>query len=390
METTSETPHRKKAVKKKRTTTRARWTHRALGVTLWGYFIYINTSLMRVLPPPSWLMGIYGHEHRWWRWLVYLVVLGALYKTLGFFRLVYLALFPAWGLVLGIYYLFKASAGLLGVNQRLLATTSSRRAGAASYLVMPFCYLAITDTTNPLIVSGAGIVLLVASLRTIFGVFRWVMRPLEKLAATIDYMNAIFSKSTSGKISKMKDAIGKGKLQAARNELESTRFLLKALYWIRARILKPRILLGLFLVILGFTILLVIVNFGFMYYGLNKVSAEFFNGGGRSFWDFAYFSTMVMTTSGLTELAPNSWQVELLTVVQLGCSLTLLSFLLFVFSTSGQVDLNVATLSLERFIKDQLDVLRGMGTIMRHAERQQTMTRPALTAGDTVTDNDTE
>ena len=112
---------------------------------------------------------------------------------------------------------------------------------------------------------------------------------------------------------------------------------------------------GLFCLVLAFSVLLVGLNYSVVYWGMNKISVGHFNvaGGARGFWDFSYFSLMVMTTSDLSGILPLSSFAKILSASQLLCSVILFSMLVLAFTSSGHADVGKARQSLGAMVDNR-------------------------------------
>lgn len=351
----------------------AKWMRRVGALIVWSYFIYLLTPLHRAFPPPMAIQIIYTTELRWVRYLCYLLVALIVHRRFGIKAFVYIGTFPIWAPAMLLWNGLKTAAfamgivfKFLGINVKIFNTARTRKAGAACYVLMPLCYIAIHDSTNMHVVYVSVVVLVLLSFRIIYGVFCWAMRPLALLSEILEKLKVQFGKEVSVEIEKVKEAQERRDFKSIKKKLETEENLAKALGWLQRVLLTPQKLLGLFFIVLAFSVVLIITNYAIAYWGLNKIDEQHFRAaaGERGFGDFVYFGLMVMTTSDLSNIAPISTFARTLVASQIICSVLLLSMLVLAFSTSASTEVGEAASSL----KDLLTTRKPLHSTLRDIE----------------------
>ncbi|HUU12598.1 MAG TPA: hypothetical protein VM182_02695 [Terriglobia bacterium] len=325
-----------------------RWRDRLLAAFLWLAVIYVNTSLSTTFPPPAPFDQFFEPHFRLWRWLAYFAIAIAVIFHLrlrAFWFLIYFSFFPIVLPFVFMWSVFSAIGRGAGWDVFLLVPLSivsamsrvtgpSRRVFALSAL--PVCYLLMLVSSHKLVLVFVIGLLLVATVKIIWGTFRWVLKPLESLTWLIERLLFYYNKNVedttfNADLSKMEES---AKAKKAQQTIESARTVIKSVEWTKSRLVTQRSLLTMFLCVLILALTLATVNFGFVHYGLYKIDRGYFTGVGESnrLGDFLYFSAMVMTTSDLSPIMPASGLTRTVVLGQLACSLALLSLLILAFS----------------------------------------------------------
>jgi len=279
--------------------------------------------------------------------------------------MLYIGTYPLWAPLQFLVFTIKilvwlAAYGLkfFGINIRILANSASPKFGAACYALVPICYLAINDSRNEYVIYGASFLLVLLSYRIIFGVFRWAMKPLDRVGGVFTKMETVYRKKMEEEVGNIRQAAEDGESKKIKDKLKSDRTLISILEWLERNVLTQQRLLGVFFLVLAFSVFLIVANYGFAYWGLNHVSADHYNGQEehRGLWDFTFFSAMVMTTSDLSEIVPISPEARILGASQIGCSIMLLSLIVLAFSTSGHADVSTAEKSLKQLLLNRREI----------------------------------
>lgn len=340
------------------------WSNRLGALLIWAYAAYALSPLFDRFPPPQPVLAAYGQSFRWARYLLYLAVFILIVRYYGKRSLLYIISFPVWApLVFGwnVLRLLGLTVGLFlrifGVNAKLLNRARSTRAAIACYLFMPICYFAIHDSESKHVVYAAVVLLVMLSIRIIYGVFCWAMKPLARLCDIMEKINEDFEKKERTEIAEIDQVIACGDIKKLKQRLDAEHNWVRLLDWLEGNFLTPQRILGLFYLVLAFSISLILLNYSVAYWGLNKISPDHFTGSesARGFWDFAYFGLMVMTTSDLSGLLPATSMAKILASSQIVCAVLLLSMLVLAFSTSGHTDVAAATASLKKIMANRRD-----------------------------------
>lgn len=348
-----------------------KWRDRLLAGVLWLFIVYLNTSLFSLFPPPDFILPFFGPELREDRLGLYLLLFLLLVILLGLRSLWFAVYFLAFPVVLAgwlAWWLSKSVVRMTGWQTLILAVLSvvsaagrmARTKGTAAVLalgILPSCYIVLLIGSYRLLLLIAVAFLVIASLRIVWASFQWVLKPLESLVWITDRLLFYYNKGTKDDIFNVDLSKGENdpKVQDARRKLETAKFLIKSAGWVKKSLVTERSLLVMFLCVLLGALLLTTLNFGFLYFGIQKAEDSHFESlrGGEGLADFCYFSFMVLTTSDLSNLKPTTWTAKLATVVQLVCSFGLVSLLLLAFSTVGELNLQEARSSLDALIKEQ-------------------------------------
>ena len=339
-----------------------RWRDRILAASIWSAVVYLNSGLLTDFPPPELVRLAFSASHRWWRWMLYSLSLLLLAFRLGFWRSIWFALyflvFPFWLPVLLVIKGSKALFRIVGLNIGVLKFLSSPRAAASLFLFLPVVYLVIAETSNERALVLAIVTLLFVCMRTLFGVVRWVFRPLNSFTNAIEWALGKYNaglKAETFNIDLSADQ-SSPKAKEARTAIDGARNVVKGLRWIRMTCVTEKSLLAVFLSVLLATLALTVTNFGYIYYGIYKLNPSNLTGVTEHarIWEFLYFSMNVMSTSDLSPILPIGPFTRVVTVVELLSALVLLSLLFVVFSTVGQGDLTRATQAIDRLLSDQI------------------------------------
>ena len=266
--------------------------------------------------------------------------------------------------MLGLVYIFK----FFGVNFKILANSASPEFGAVCYVFVPICYLAIHDSQNAHVIYGASVLLVLLSYRIIYGVFKWAVKPLGRMGRIFKKLEAVYCIKGEDEIADIRRAAEKGERKKVENKLKSEHYFIRVLEWCEKHVLTQQRLLALFFVVMAFSVTLIVFNYGFAYWGLGQISHDHYSGqdAHRGLWDFIFYSSMVMTTSDLSEIVPLSQAARLLSATQIGCSIMLLSLIVLAFSTSGHADVITTEKSLKQLLTNRRDLykkIKGYGEI---------------------------
>jgi len=343
----------------------SRWRDRILAACFWAAVVYLNSQLFHQHPPPEIIRPAFEAGERWWRWPLYFMFLLVIILRLGLWRsiwfAIYLGIFPLWAPILVIVNGAKALLGIIGLNLGFLRSVSSRRAGAAILLALPVLYFVLTETNNARVLAIGIVALLFISGRILFGVFRWVLRPLHSFTSAIEWILVNYNKGIKAETFNVDLSAGQSspKAKEAQTAIDGARNVVNGLRWIRRKCITERSLLGVFLCVLLAALVLTVVNFGFVYYSLYKVHPSHLSGVSeqRGVGEFLYFSTNVMSTSDLSPIKPMSPLAKTVTLFELITALVLLSLLFVVFSTVGQVNLSEAAQAIDNLLNNQIQRL---------------------------------
>ena len=346
---------------KKKPSLARKWSFRVIALVVWAYIVYVNSSLFETWPPPPPFSEVYTQDARPFRILVYVLLTLLFIRWCGKPRAIYVASFPLWAPVLVVWEVLK----LFGINIKRLNSLASPKAGMVCIIFMVVCYFAIHDLSSPYFVYSAVGLLVFLSVLIVYGVFLWAMRPLAGLSAFVEKFNEYQEKQSKKTIEEVEGAAKGENEDAIHKKIKNEESFLSAIAWFERVVLTPQRVVGLFCIVLVFSVVLIELNYSVAYWGLNKVDAQHFESrpGERDFWDFAYFGLMVMTTSGLSSIVPVSSLAKVLASSQLLCSVVLLSMLILAFSTVGHGDVSSVSRSLGRLREEKRDLCARMRSV---------------------------
>lgn len=349
-----------------------RWRDRLLAFSLWGIIVYINTDLFVLFPPPELIRKEFqlGHfTHRWAAYLVVVVILIVWLRLRFLWFIIYFLLFPIFVVALSLWYFAQGIIKLTGWQALVLTLTSglsalgrlfgkSPRITLITLGVIPSCYTLIFIFSGNYFLYPIIILLLLATVRIVWGAFQWVQQPLNPFTWFVDKFFEFSNKRFEGATFNLDSTnpTDTKKIESKTKELE---FLIEMIDFVKTKLVTPKSVITMFLVVLVFVLFITILNFAFVYYGLNEINSQHFRlqPDEIMFWDFWYFSFSVMTTSDLSTIETASRFAQAISVLEVICTIGLLSLLLLVFSTVGYLDMNEAVSRLDRHVAQQKEYL---------------------------------